>query len=170
MEISKNIGDVKGRQYIGIVEVFRSFVVCLDANLLGLRNIKQQERGLLSKGCSSIHAENSDLTRVTARYCRVLSTPMLYLWNAWNCHKVIPLNHGVCHHIFPPYKELPHRPRRKSWSADGSRNGRNCGRSKNLGCTLDLPSCFFCAVSGCAAFCRKWRLGTVSLWLVVFRL
>ena len=24
---------------------------------------------------------------------------------------------------------------------------------------------FFCAVSGCAAFCRKWRLGTVSLWL-----
>lgn len=48
MEISKNIGDVKGRQYIGIVEVFRSFVVCLDANLLGLRNIKQRERGLLS--------------------------------------------------------------------------------------------------------------------------
>ena len=71
-EISKNIGDVKGRQYIGIVEVFRYFVVCLDANLLGLHNIKQRERGLLSKGCSSIHAENSDLTRVTARYCRVL--------------------------------------------------------------------------------------------------
>ena len=30
-EIAKNMGDVKGRQYIGIVEVLRSFVVCLDA-------------------------------------------------------------------------------------------------------------------------------------------
>lgn len=92
--------------------------------------------------------------------CTILqSTPIFYLWNAWNCHKVIPLNHGLLPSYAPPYKELPHRPRRRSWSVDGSRNGRNCGRSKNLG-----------AVSGCAAFCRKWRLGTVSLWLVVFRL
>ena len=94
-KFQKNIGDVKGRQYIGIVEVL---ICCVPrCESIGFAQHKAAGKRALVKGmflnsCWKFWFDQSN--------CTILqSTPMLYLWNAWNCHKVIPLNHGVCHHM-----------------------------------------------------------------------